>query len=137
MLLLRPLPRVDDSAFEVDRSRRGSWTLILLELVIITLNQSCKFRRRNVAEVKGYQIWHNARIMFSATAGTFSHMVTQGRSTFVVLSQLMGLLHWCILAPEGPSNLAAVRFTAPIRVSSIRIFPNGTQPFANSPEVVA
>jgi hypothetical protein len=49
----------------------------------------------------------------------------------------MGLLHWCILTPEGPSNLAAVRFAAPIRVSSIRVFPNGAQPFAHSPEIVA
>jgi len=49
----------------------------------------------------------------------------------------MGLLHWCMLAPEGPSSLAAIRFAAPIRVSSIRLFPNGAQPFAHSPEIVA
>jgi hypothetical protein len=49
----------------------------------------------------------------------------------------MALLHWCTLTPEGPSSLAAIRFAAPIRVSSIRVFPNGAQPFAHSPEVVA
>ncbi|KAF8076742.1 hypothetical protein FPV67DRAFT_1472518 [Lyophyllum atratum] len=49
----------------------------------------------------------------------------------------MGLLHWCTVKPEGHSSLAAVRFTAPVRISSIRIFPAGAQPFANAPEVVA
>ncbi|KAF8897862.1 hypothetical protein BD779DRAFT_1667776 [Infundibulicybe gibba] len=49
----------------------------------------------------------------------------------------MVLLHWCTISPEGPSGLAAIRFTAPIRVSSIRVFPDGAQPFANSPEIIA
>ncbi|KAK7054072.1 hypothetical protein R3P38DRAFT_2854473 [Favolaschia claudopus] len=49
----------------------------------------------------------------------------------------MVLLHWCTLVPEGESRLAAIRFTAPIRVSFIRVFPTGSRPFAHSPEVVA
>ncbi|KAF5388182.1 hypothetical protein D9615_000697 [Tricholomella constricta] len=49
----------------------------------------------------------------------------------------MGLLHWCTVSPEGQSSLAAIRFTAPVRISSICIFPSGAQPFANAPEVVA
>ncbi|TFK43826.1 hypothetical protein BDQ12DRAFT_695848 [Crucibulum laeve] len=49
----------------------------------------------------------------------------------------MSLLHWCTLLPQGPSNLAAARFAAPIRVSSIRVFPNGAQPFRQSPEIIA
>ncbi|RDB19789.1 hypothetical protein Hypma_012890 [Hypsizygus marmoreus] len=47
------------------------------------------------------------------------------------------LLHWCTVSPEGQSSLAAIRFAAPIRISSIRIFPNGAQPFLNAPDVVA
>ena len=47
------------------------------------------------------------------------------------------LLHWCTLEPSGPSNLAAVRFTSPICVHSIRIFPTGAKPFAHCPEVIA
>ncbi|KAK7062154.1 hypothetical protein R3P38DRAFT_2833730 [Favolaschia claudopus] len=49
----------------------------------------------------------------------------------------MVLLHWCTLVPEGESRLAAIRFTAPIRISFIRVFPTGSRPFAHSPEVVA
>lgn len=49
----------------------------------------------------------------------------------------MGLLHWCTVSPKGESSLAAIRFTAPIRISSVRIFPNGAQPFAQAPEVIA
>ncbi|KAJ7368801.1 hypothetical protein DFH08DRAFT_947693 [Mycena albidolilacea] len=50
----------------------------------------------------------------------------------------MVLLHWCTLIPEGESSLAAIRFTAPIRVSFIRVFPTGARPFAqHSPELVA
>ncbi|ESK95101.1 hypothetical protein Moror_13833 [Moniliophthora roreri MCA 2997] len=49
----------------------------------------------------------------------------------------MKLLHWCTLSPQGPSSLAAIRFSAPIRVSLIRIFPNGSQPFTNCPDVIA
>ncbi|THV08220.1 hypothetical protein K435DRAFT_3799 [Dendrothele bispora CBS 962.96] len=49
----------------------------------------------------------------------------------------MKLLHWCTLEPQRPSGLAAIRFTAPVRVSKIRVFPNGAQPFAQCPDVVA
>ena len=42
----------------------------------------------------------------------------------------MGLLCWCTLSPQGPSNLAAIRFSAPVRVASIQVFPKGAQPFA-------
>jgi hypothetical protein len=47
------------------------------------------------------------------------------------------LLHWCTLKPSGPSNLAAVRFTSPVRLHSIRIFPTNARPFAQCPEVIA
>ncbi|KAF7352388.1 hypothetical protein MVEN_01203100 [Mycena venus] len=63
------------------------------------------------------------------------------RNTYTTLSRslvLMVLLHWCTLVPEGESSLAAIRFTAPIRVSFIRVFPTGARPFAqHSPELVA
>ncbi|KAJ6458661.1 hypothetical protein C8R47DRAFT_1162997 [Mycena vitilis] len=49
----------------------------------------------------------------------------------------MVLLHWCTLVPDGESSLAAIRFTAPIRVSFIRVFPTGTRPFSHSPDLVA
>lgn len=49
----------------------------------------------------------------------------------------MALLHWCTISPQGPSSLAAIRFAKPIRVSSIRVFPNGAQPFGQSPDVIA
>ncbi|KAL1740094.1 hypothetical protein HDZ31DRAFT_18973, partial [Schizophyllum fasciatum] len=42
----------------------------------------------------------------------------------------MGLLYWCTLSPQGPAGLAAIRFAAPVRVSTIHVFPAGTQPFA-------
>ncbi|KAG5648761.1 hypothetical protein DXG03_000109 [Asterophora parasitica] len=49
----------------------------------------------------------------------------------------MRLVHWCTVAPEGHSSLAAIRFAAPVRIQSIRVFPSGAQPFANAPDVVA
>ncbi|TFK66555.1 hypothetical protein BDN72DRAFT_799775 [Pluteus cervinus] len=49
----------------------------------------------------------------------------------------MKLLHWCTLSPQGPSNLAAVRFNSSIRVSSLRVFPTGSRPFKSCPDVVA
>ncbi|KAJ7129251.1 hypothetical protein C8R44DRAFT_776275 [Mycena epipterygia] len=50
----------------------------------------------------------------------------------------MVLLHWCTLVPDGESGIAAIRFTAPIRVAFIRVFPTGTRPFPeHTPELVA
>ncbi|KIK67662.1 hypothetical protein GYMLUDRAFT_237881 [Collybiopsis luxurians FD-317 M1] len=49
----------------------------------------------------------------------------------------MKLLHWCTLAPEGPSNLAAIRFTKLVRVSCIRVFPKGAKPFEQCPVIVS
>ncbi|KAF9534121.1 hypothetical protein CPB83DRAFT_902092 [Crepidotus variabilis] len=50
----------------------------------------------------------------------------------------MVLLQWCQLRPQGPiGNIAAVFFTKPVQVSSIRIFPTGGQPFIKAPEIVA
>ncbi|KAJ7771143.1 hypothetical protein DFH07DRAFT_1001581 [Mycena maculata] len=50
----------------------------------------------------------------------------------------MVLLHWCTLVPDGESGIAALRFTAPIRISFIRVFPTGTRPFEqHAPELVA
>ncbi|KAF5321891.1 hypothetical protein D9619_000594 [Psilocybe cf. subviscida] len=47
----------------------------------------------------------------------------------------MGLLGWNTLQPHN--NTAAILYPAPVRVSSIRVFPTGAQPFANSLETVA
>ena len=47
------------------------------------------------------------------------------------------LLHWCTLEPAGPSHIAAIRFSAPIRVKCIRIFPTGARPFSQSAETIA
>jgi hypothetical protein len=47
------------------------------------------------------------------------------------------LLHWSTLVPEGPDGLAAIRFTGPVRIRSLSIFPTGARPFANSPDIVA
>ncbi|KAH6914765.1 hypothetical protein BKA70DRAFT_1093863 [Coprinopsis sp. MPI-PUGE-AT-0042] len=49
----------------------------------------------------------------------------------------MSLLQWCTLRPQGPSNLAAIRFSAPIHISSLKVFPNGAKPFKEAPDVVA
>ncbi|KAF7302111.1 hypothetical protein MIND_00777900 [Mycena indigotica] len=46
----------------------------------------------------------------------------------------MPLLHWATLAPSGGSGIAALRFTAPLRISCIRVFPTGATPF---PDLVA
>ncbi|KAL0950200.1 hypothetical protein HGRIS_010192 [Hohenbuehelia grisea] len=49
----------------------------------------------------------------------------------------MQLLHWAIVKPSGPDNLAAIRFPSPLRVKSIRIFPSNSKPFEKCPDVVA
>ncbi|KZT71498.1 hypothetical protein DAEQUDRAFT_665661 [Daedalea quercina L-15889] len=45
------------------------------------------------------------------------------------------LLQWCSLEPSGEGNLAAIRFSSPVRVQSIRIFPKDARPFAQHQEV--
>ncbi|KAH8094936.1 hypothetical protein BXZ70DRAFT_896180 [Cristinia sonorae] len=47
------------------------------------------------------------------------------------------LLQWCTLQPHGPGKLAAIRFSSPVRVQSISIFPTDAQPFSESPETLA
>ncbi|KAH9833677.1 uncharacterized protein C8Q71DRAFT_712127 [Rhodofomes roseus] len=47
------------------------------------------------------------------------------------------LLHWCTLEPSGDGNLAAIRFSSPVRVQSIRIFPKDARPFAQHHEIVS
>jgi hypothetical protein len=47
------------------------------------------------------------------------------------------LLEWCTLEPSGSSNIAAIRFSSPVRVKSIRIFPTDFQPFAQCPDILA
>ncbi|KAF8827157.1 hypothetical protein HHX47_DHR5000612 [Lentinula edodes] len=49
----------------------------------------------------------------------------------------MKLLHWCSLIPEGPSSLAAIRFTKLVRVKCIRVFPKGAKPFELCPDIVS
>jgi len=47
------------------------------------------------------------------------------------------LLHWSTLNPAGPSNIAALRFSSPVRVRSLSIFPKGARPFAQQPVIVS
>jgi hypothetical protein len=49
----------------------------------------------------------------------------------------MVLLRWCILSPQGPSGLAAILFPSPVKVSSIALFPTGTHPFSQCPDIIA
>ncbi|KAL0580747.1 hypothetical protein V5O48_001305 [Marasmius crinis-equi] len=49
----------------------------------------------------------------------------------------MKLLHYSTLSPQGPSGLSALRFSAPVRVSLIRIFPSGARPFDLCQDVIA
>ena len=46
------------------------------------------------------------------------------------------LLQWCTLEPSGDGNLAAIRFSSPVRLRSIRIFPKDARPFAQREDVV-
>ncbi|KZT05628.1 uncharacterized protein LAESUDRAFT_655713 [Laetiporus sulphureus 93-53] len=47
------------------------------------------------------------------------------------------LLQWCTVEPTGAGNLAAIRFSSPVRVQSIKIFPTGMQPFAQHPDIIS
>ncbi|EIW61349.1 uncharacterized protein TRAVEDRAFT_117295 [Trametes versicolor FP-101664 SS1] len=47
------------------------------------------------------------------------------------------LLQWCTLEPSEKGGLAAIRFSSPVRVQSIRIFPLGAKPFAQCPDTVS
>ncbi|KAI0920982.1 hypothetical protein AcV7_002972 [Taiwanofungus camphoratus] len=47
------------------------------------------------------------------------------------------LLQWCALEPTGEANLAAIRFSSPVRVQSIKIFPANARPFAQHPEIIS
>ncbi|KAG8788230.1 hypothetical protein FRC15_005400 [Serendipita sp. 397] len=41
----------------------------------------------------------------------------------------MKLLHWTTLEPQGPSNLAAIRFSSPVNIKVLRIFKPGESLF--------
>lgn len=47
------------------------------------------------------------------------------------------LLAWDTLQRPAKGDVSAIRFTEPVRVLSIRVFPTGATPFASSPEIVA
>ena len=48
------------------------------------------------------------------------------------------LLQWVQLEPLGPlANLAAVRFSSPVRVRSLKIFPTGARPFNQQNDIIA
>ncbi|TFK90885.1 hypothetical protein K466DRAFT_483964 [Polyporus arcularius HHB13444] len=49
----------------------------------------------------------------------------------------MMLLQWCTLEPSEKDGLAAIRFSAPVRVQSIRIFPTNARPFAQCPDIAS
>ncbi|RPD66817.1 hypothetical protein L226DRAFT_453413 [Lentinus tigrinus ALCF2SS1-7] len=49
----------------------------------------------------------------------------------------MVLLQWCTLEPSGKGGLAAIRFSSPVHVKSIRIFPTDAKPFSQCPDVVS
>ncbi|KAF7294319.1 hypothetical protein HMN09_01160900 [Mycena chlorophos] len=42
---------------------------------------------------------------------------------------MSALLHWATLEPSPDTGIAALRFTAPLRISSLRVFPTGATPF--------
>ena len=48
----------------------------------------------------------------------------------------MVLLQWCTLEPSERGGLAAIRFSAPVRIQTIRIFPADERPFSQCPEIV-
>lgn len=47
----------------------------------------------------------------------------------------MRLLGWDQI--HSKEKIGAILFRTPVRVSSIRIFPTGAQPFSESPDLVA
>lgn len=47
------------------------------------------------------------------------------------------LLHWAILEPSKDGGLAAIRFTSPVRIKTVRIFPTGYHPFSNDLSIIA
>ncbi|KAI0065773.1 hypothetical protein BV25DRAFT_1798238 [Artomyces pyxidatus] len=47
------------------------------------------------------------------------------------------LLQWCTVKPSGPSKLAAMRFSAPVRVRSVRVFPKDARPFSEDTTIVS
>ncbi|KAF8528781.1 hypothetical protein BU17DRAFT_79936 [Hysterangium stoloniferum] len=47
------------------------------------------------------------------------------------------LLLWGTLQPRGGSNLASVRFSGPVRIRCIRIYPKGYSVFAQKPEAIS
>ncbi|TBU32987.1 hypothetical protein BD311DRAFT_774649 [Dichomitus squalens] len=49
----------------------------------------------------------------------------------------MVLLQWCTLEPSRQSGLAAIRFSSPVRVQTIRIFPKDAKPFLQCPDTVS
>lgn len=48
----------------------------------------------------------------------------------------MKLLHWATLHPQGSSNLAAIRFSAPVIIKVLRIFGPNERLFANEPNIL-
>lgn len=51
-------------------------------------------------------------------------------------SHRMRLLHWTTLEPQGPSTLAAIRFSAPVIVNRLRILGPGERVFQNEPSII-
>ncbi|KAI0355348.1 hypothetical protein OH77DRAFT_1504193 [Trametes cingulata] len=49
----------------------------------------------------------------------------------------MVLLQWCTLEPSEKGGLAAIRFSCPVRVHSIRIFPSDVRPFSQCQDVIS
>ncbi|EKM79923.1 hypothetical protein AGABI1DRAFT_72636 [Agaricus bisporus var. burnettii JB137-S8] len=47
------------------------------------------------------------------------------------------LLFSCHLSPHGPSSLAALRFSAPVRLAGITIFPHGAPLFPSAPHLTS
>ncbi|GJJ07278.1 hypothetical protein Clacol_001478 [Clathrus columnatus] len=44
------------------------------------------------------------------------------------------LLSWGTLYPNGTSKLASIRFSSPVKITSLRIFPNSCHLFSSNPE---
>lgn len=56
------------------------------------------------------------------------------QSPYVFLN--MVLLQWCTLEASAQGGLSAIRFSAPVRVQTLRVFPADARPFSQCPDIV-
>lgn len=46
------------------------------------------------------------------------------------------LLSWGTLQPHGNSKLASIRFASPVKIKSLRLYPNGHALFSSNPDAI-